>query len=293
MHMPAEKFTPPERFIRALAVFDYLTIRQLLRVVNYAETSLTYGQELMKSLVDEKYAVSLAGTAVNQPRIYTLTEKGRQYASVLGIPTAKRFRPSEETEKTRSGLFIRHTLLINDVLIAARLLTQTVPGITLSCLYTERELKRKIFVTLTREQAVGRGTSRTICLEPDASVRFLIKETWEDFYHIEVYRNLPPAEWRFKQKVLGYVTTATSGQHQTLFHTESLSIAVFAQTEEMAATLREWTEEALQQQPDDGGRFFFSSLNVANASPTEMFLSPVWEQAFSDAKVPLLMLEDA
>jgi hypothetical protein len=293
MQLPAANVTPPERFILDLVAFDYLTVRQLLLLEGYASTSLTYGQELIKSLVAAKYALPLVGTAVNQPRIYTLTEKGRHYASILGMPTHKRFRPAEEAEKARSGYFIRHTVLINDVLIAARLLTQTVPGITLSRLYTERELKRKIFVTLTREQAVGRGTPRTICLEPDASVRFLIKETWEDFFHIEVYRNLPPAEWRFKQKVLGYVTTATSGQHQTLFHTESLSIAVFAQTEEMAATLREWTEEALQQQPDDGGRFFFSSLNVANASPTEMFLSPVWEQAFSDAKVPLLMLEDA
>jgi hypothetical protein len=116
---------------------------------------------------------------------------------------------------------------------------------------------------------------------------FLIAEKWEDFYHIEVYRNLPPAEWRYKQKVLGYVATTTSGQHQQLFHTESLSIAVFAQTEEMATTLREWTEEALQQQPEEGGRFFFTSIDISKASPVEMFLSPVWQQAFGTTKTPL------
>jgi hypothetical protein len=292
MRMPAAKVTPQERFVLDLAAFDYLTIRQLLRLEGYASKSLTYGQELMKLLVAEKCVLPLVGTAVNQPRIYTLTDKGRQYASVLGIPTAKRFRPAEESGKARNGYFIRHTLLINDVLIAARLLTQTVPGIVLTRLYTERELKRKIYVELPEPIGEGKTRYRKLCIEPDASLRFTIGETWQDFFHIEVYRNLPPVEQRFKQKVSGYVATVRSGQHQQLFHTESLNIAVFAQTVAMAQTMKEWTEEALPNQPDEGSRFFFSSLDVASASPGEMYLSPVWEQAFGTAKTPLLLLEE-
>jgi hypothetical protein len=68
---------------------------------------------------------------------------------------------------------------------------------------------------------------------------------------------------------------------------------VFCASSQLAATLKHWTEEVLQelQQPELGERFFFSSLDTASASPEEMFLSPLWEQAFSTAKTPLLVLE--
>jgi hypothetical protein len=62
----------------------------------------------------------------------------------------------------------------------------------------------------------------------------------------------------------------------------------------MATTLKRWTEEALTDmaRPEEGVRFFFCSLAVASASPEELFLAPVWEQAFRTAKSPLLVLED-
>jgi hypothetical protein len=90
------------------------------------------------------------------------------------------------------------------------------------------------------------------------------------------------------------VTYATSGQHEALFHTPALSIAVFAATEHMAGTLKRWTEEALAElnRPDEGDMFFFGSMDVAKASPEEMYLTPVWQQAFRDATVPLLVLEE-
>jgi hypothetical protein len=119
-----------------------------------------------------------------------------------------------------------------------------------------------------------------------------------DFFHIEVYRNLPPVEWRFKQKIKGYVTYALSGQHEELFQTPALSIAVIAQTpqlddQKMAATLKRWTEEALQEigRPEEGEWFFFCSRDPATASPEELFLAPVWESAFGTTKTPLLVLE--
>jgi hypothetical protein len=153
---------------------------------------------------------------------------------------------------------------------------------------TEQELKRKIYVQIPEK----------ICIEPDASVQFWIEETrhkapekWEQFFHIEVYRNLPPIEWRFKQKIQGYVTYDLSGQHEALFATPVLSIAVFATTEQMAATLKRWTEEVLEStnQQDEGDWFYFCSVNPATASPADMFLTPVWEQAFGTTKTPLIL----
>jgi hypothetical protein len=185
---------------------------------------------------------------------------------------------------------MRHLLAVNDVLISARLLSEIHPEILLTRMYREPELRRRIYVDVPSK----------ICIEPDASCQFLITEmgheapqTWEDFFHIEeVYRTLPPVEQRFKQKIQGYVTYVDTGQHEALFQTPALSIAVVAQTSQMATILKYWTEEALTElgRPEEGDWFFFCSLAVASASPEELYLSPVWERAFGTAKTPLLVL---
>jgi hypothetical protein len=289
-----------ERIIVALAEFDYLTASQVTRLL-YAPSSKTHVQEQLKLLVDAGVVFALGGRAVNLPLIYTLSSTGRQYAASLGVPTGKRFRPSEEQNKGHNPYFLKHTMAVTDVLIGARLLADSLPDIELSRMITERQLKRKIHVELPAETSEDGTRFQTISIEPDASCEFLITETWhenpqtwKDFFHIEVYRNLPPREWRFKQKIQTYVTYVDTGQHAALFHTSALSIAVIAQTPQMAATLKRWTEEALQKmdRPIDGDWFFFCSLNPATASPEELYLFPVWEHAFGTAKTPLLVLEE-
>jgi hypothetical protein len=99
-------------------------------------------------------------------------------------------------------------------------------------------------------------------------------------------------EIRFKQKVKGYVYYAAIGQHEELFHTSALSVAIFAATDQQKAVLKRWTEEALQDMPQQGVRFFFRSIDTSTASPTEMYLAPVWQQAFSSTPTPLLVLEE-
>jgi len=62
----------------------------------------------------------------------------------------------------------------------------------------------------------------------------------------------------------------------------------------MMGMLKYWTEEALREidRPEEGDWFFFCSVNPATASPEELFLSPVWEQAFGTTKTPLILLEE-
>jgi Replication-relaxation len=279
-----------EKLIIALAELDYLTTAQITRLL-YSPASLTHVREQMKLLVENGYVLPLGGRTVNLPLIYTLSSTGRQYASLLGVPPGKRVRPSEEADKGHNPYFLKHTMAVTDVLISARLLSQQVPGIVLNRIYTERELRRRIYVEIAADDTTQH---RTICLEPDASCDFTIQDKWRDFFHIEVYRNLPPAEWRFKQKIAGYVAYLDSGNHEALFHTSALSIAAIAVSKHMAEILKRWTEEALQKmgRPEEGDWFFFCSLDVASATPEELFLSPVWEQAFGAAKTPLLMLEE-
>jgi hypothetical protein len=147
--------------------------------------------------------------------------------------------------KADNGYFLQHTLAVNDALIAARLLSQSMPGIVLNRVYHERELQRKIAVTLPR---TGEET-RQIYLEPDASLDFRIRSlkdetAWRDFFHIEVYRH-HPMEHHFKQKVQGYVVYASSTQHEALFHTTAPSIALFCETTACLTLLKGWTEQVL------------------------------------------------
>jgi hypothetical protein len=274
----------------ALFEFEYLTADQVTRLC-YASGSLTYVKAKLKALVDAGLAMSVGGRGTNLPLIYTLKGKGQTLASTLSGQQPRRFRPKEATKKQANLFFMRHLLAVNEVLIGARLLSDTHPDITVTNMYREPELRRRIYVDVPAK----------ICIEPDASVQFLITETWhtapqtwENFFHIEVYRTLPPVEQRFKQKIQGYVTYDDTGQHAALFQTPALSIAVVARSGQLAAMLKHWTEEALQEmdRPEEGDWFFFTSVDPASVSPEELFLAPVWEQAFGTAKTPLLLLAE-
>jgi hypothetical protein len=269
-------------------VYGYLTAEQLTRLL-YAPSSLSFVRKKLQFLVARGLVLALPGRVITLPHVYTPTSKGYTYLAELGVQDTKRVRPVDEREKARNLLFLQHTLAVNDVLIAARLLSQTHPNIVLTRLYTERELRRKIYVSIPEK----------ICIEPDASCEFSITETWheapetwDDFFHIEVYRHLP-REARFKQKIRGYVISVASGKHEALFQTPALSLAVFAATDQIAMLLKKWTEEALQgiHQPEQGERFFFRCIDPATVTPDELFLSPVWKQPYSTAKTPLLTLE--
>jgi hypothetical protein len=273
----------------SLATFDYLTAGQLARLL-YKETSHRYVRTQLNTLIAAGLVVALPRQTVTQPRFYCLTAKGYTALAAQGRQFSKRVRPAEDRDKAVHYYFVQHTSAVTDVLISAWLLSQHVQSIQLIRLVTERELKRKLSVPLA---------NRTVCLEPDASVQFRITETWhtppqiwDDFYHIEVYRT-QMQEWRFKRKIHTYVAYAQSPIHHEFFQTPALSIALFCASSHLAQTLKRWTEEALahSSKTEQAERFFFTSLPVAAVSPTELFLTPVWEQAFGSAKTPLLLLD--
>jgi hypothetical protein len=285
-----------EKILSALAQFDYLTAAQITRLC-YSENSLSFVRKKLAALTHAGFVLALPRQLVTLPHIYTLTSTGYTYAAALDMQAARRVRPVDERDKAKNLLFLQHTLAVNDVLIAAHLLAQTHPAIVLTRMYTERELKRKIYVAIPescQRKSAFQTRREKILIEPDASCEFAIHREWEDFFFIEVYRNLPPMEWRFKQKIAGYVTYALNGQHEALFQTPAIGIAVIATTDGLTPTLKRWTEEVLHKtaQPERAGLFFFCSLDPATASPEELFLSPVWEQAFGTTKTPLLMLAE-
>jgi hypothetical protein len=164
-----------EKIIVALTLFDYLTAYQLARLL-YSPASISRVRKELKSLAAASLVLSLGGRAVNLPLVYTLSSKGRQSAASLGVSASRRLRPSEEKDKGYNPYFLKHTIAVTDVLIAAQLLSRTVPHIELTRMLTERELKRKIYVELPEK----------VCIEPDASCEFLLTETWHN----------PPQTWK-------------------------------------------------------------------------------------------------
>jgi hypothetical protein len=280
--------TAQRKIITDLVEFHYLTVSQLLALAEYQETSRSYLYKQVKELVAAEYLMALPRQVVTQPRLYTLTAKGRKFASIMGKTPYTRFRPGEEKERGENSVFVAHTIAVTDVLIAARLLAKTYPAIRLNHMLTERELKRTMYVPVP-----GQTEERRICIEPDGAVDFTVKDTWQDFLYLEVYRHHLNAT-RFQHKIQGYVTALVSGLHERLFATPAMSVAIIATTAKLKDTLKQWAEEALvaMQRTDAGDRFFFCSLDATATSPEELFLSPVWEQAYSTTKTPLLTLEE-
>ena len=283
MKTPFAMHTAKRKIISDLADFHYLTVSQLT-TLEYKETSRSYVHKEVNELVAADLVLALPRQVVTEPRLYTLTAKGRRVATQLGKEPYKRFRVGEEKERGENLYFVAHTIAVTDVLIAARLLARTVPGIRLNRMLTERELKRTIYVTVP-EQPATVMTQRKLCIEPDAAVDFTIQDTWQDFLYLEVYRHHLAAT-RFQHKIQGYVTAVATGLHEQLFQTPAMSVAVIATTEKLAGTLKQWAEEALValHRADAGDRFFFCYFDTATASPEELFLSPVWEQAFGTTK---------
>jgi hypothetical protein len=179
MSLSADRNTATEKILSALLEFDYLTADQVTRLL-YAPGSLTYVRAKLRSLAAAKLVFALSGKSVGLPQlpqIFTPTGKARAYASNFREnPTRQRFRPSEEQEKAENLFFIKHTLAIRDVLIAAKLLANTTPGIVLNRIYHERDLRRKIYVEIPVHTGQGRIRKEKICLEPDASCEFIVQE---------------------------------------------------------------------------------------------------------------------
>src|SRR5918992_5834123 len=181
MHPDRETLTVSHQLLVELDACEYLTASQAARLLE-KERSLTYIREQLRVLVRAGLAVSLESRFVTLPRVYMPTKKGRDYASLLcGTASDRRFRPAEERDKARNELFITHTLAVSDVLIASRLLAKCSPAITLNRMFTERQLRRQISVSLPDPTGNGTTQTRAITIEPDASVDFLIAHTWQNF----------------------------------------------------------------------------------------------------------------
>jgi hypothetical protein len=226
------------------------------------------------------------------PIAHVLSTRGGRYVNSMEGTVTLTLQASELAEK--SPYFILHTQAVNDVLVSAELLQQTVPQVVLNRMVHELELKPDpIYVEITTLTKTGQTKRQRVGLIADGILDFHIQNTWRDFIKVEVYRSFID-EKRWKEKVHAYVVYIAN-QHQQRYGTPALTIAVFATLgDTLRDTLRRWTEEELQriQAVEQGARFCFRSIATATTPPHEMYLVPAWYQAFNPHPTPLLLLEE-
>jgi hypothetical protein len=273
-----------DRYLRAVYRYHMLKPEQLTRRY-YSQGSLTFVKARLKQLTDHDYldANEQPTTRGRSPFYYTLANKGIKYIKEAGFEVDRYYRPSRKVEYLP---FLLHTFLVNDVLIAAELLAEGMPQLTLAEMQHELVLKQDpCKVLIGRGQLYGDGnqSAKHISIVPDG---------WLDFRYdrstgiqerrmciwLEVDRGTVGIK-DFKEKASAILTFYKSGAYQKRFGTNSLRIA-FATTDGMTRVkqMRTWLRDVfakLQEKSGMAERFVCTAL-PDEIDPYTLFLTPVW-----------------
>jgi len=274
-----------DTLLRAVYGYHFLTVEQATRLL-YSRGSLVYVRSKLRALATDGYLQWLrlpTSGQGNTPHIYTLARKGIRYLEGAGFSDFARFRPSEQQE--HSYFFLKHTLRVNDVLIAGALLGELVPGITLAEMRHERLLRRTpVYVEVMHGQKKER-----IGVVPDGWMDFHLHGADRMSIVLELDRGTVE-ERAFKHKLRGLLAYA-NGPYQEFFASESITIA-FATTagELRLRRMRVWCEQTLEEmgQKQQAELLLLTSLPEGELDPRRLFLSPVWEEPFGTTPVALL-----
>src|SRR5689334_11511565 len=158
-----------ERILQTIHDCYFLTSDQLTRLL-YRPGSASTVRALLILLERQHYLFSRCLPRATRfgslPKLYFLDLDGFNALKRRGYDMPKRFRrliEQEEDKETTSNAW-RHTLQVNDVLIAAMKLEEQYPAISLHRFIHEKHFRREppIMVTVERRKADG-----TIALGPD------------------------------------------------------------------------------------------------------------------------------
>src|SRR5207248_622312 len=130
--------TSDEKILRAFTTYPYLTVEQVTRLC-YAKGSARYVSAKLKTLTENKFLHRLARETINSPYAYYLGIQGIRYLRNAGCDMPL-FHPSEHTQ--HAPMFLRHTLAVNDFLIAASKLPDVSPDIAVAEILHDWTLKR-------------------------------------------------------------------------------------------------------------------------------------------------------
>jgi hypothetical protein len=254
------------------------TPEQLCRL-HYSPGSIKAIKARLKILVNHGYvqANSVAVKHATPERMffsaqyfYTLAPTGVKYLAGLGFDLNENWRPHNEAD--RHGLFVDHTLELNDVIIAAALLHRANPRFYLESFRHELILKRHPYpVTLPD----GRE-SKVI---PDAHLDFRQTGTTLHFPVLLEHDRNTEERVHFKRKIQSYVAFIHDEGYRKAFDSDRVNIAftTFHGTARLNE-MREWTRQVLGQanEPPQVYKAFRFAALPQPLQPKTAWLEPRW-----------------
>jgi hypothetical protein len=260
--------TADEKILRLFTTYPYLIVEQATRLL-YSRGSIRYVSAKLKHLTEQKYLHRLERETINFPYVYCLGNRGINYLQSLGcdIPV---FHPSEHT--THKPMFLRHTLFVNDFLIAATTLPSIAPDISI------HEIKHDL--TLKRTQTT---------VIPDGWIDFRLGEKTQLCIWLEMDMGTMDQK-PFRKKISSLIDFSRQS-YEHIFGTPSLTI-VFATPagERRLNNIFDWTQKELtdRHSEKDADLFRFLCIPEQDMCPEQVFLTPDCIRPFDTCKRPLI-----
>lgn len=295
-----------ERLLRSIYDLQYLTVEQLAKL-HYQSTlrsTLNYVAALMKGLETKHYVqrgyLARAVAFARNPSVFRLASKGSRHMKELGLTPLPKFRP---TDPFPSFEKLKHTLCINEVIVAVRTFLTNHPDYQLAGLLHDWILHH-MPVYLPNQK---RGEAK-VAVIADAWLDIVLPPapgTTKEAHlpiHLELDRGTEDWALSFKPKFAARVAY-TNGPYEQHFHTPFVTIA-YATTrgKRRVERLLTWAEEELTRlhQEEAASLFYFTALptlpDPQTGKPTEdlsldpdnLLLAPVWYTPFDHTPKPLL-----
>ncbi len=222
---------------------------------------------------------------MREPYHYTLDTKGIAYVREAGIGISNSLRTYKETGK--SYLFVKHTLGVVDILVAAIGLIRAAPEYAIARFISERDLKAHPLKV--------RWQGASLALVPDAflELRQLLPDGRDRYMPLFVEHDRGTEQRQhFRRRIRAYITLLKSGMYQEVFGVKSITIAFTTfEGEKRCEQMREWTraELAATNEPLSIGMAFCFTSQVQPLDPKHLWLEPCWYVPYEGYR-PLALL---
>ncbi len=262
------------------------TAEQLCRL-HYSMGSIKAVKAKLRQLCDHGYVQydAMPTKFTRSPYYYVLGRLGIRYLAEAGMDVSEAFRADKEVNK--ESLFVRHTLELNDIIIAAALLKRSDPQFSLASFIHERVLKRHPY------KVNWRGGS--ITLIPDAFLDFRVSLPGGSQRRMPVvveHDRGTEGQRYFQRRIRGYIMLLKTEGYKQWFQAKGITIAFTTSAGfERLKQIREWTwqELAATNEPQTiRGMFYFTQF-VRPLDPLQLWLEPSWYTISSDQ--PMVLLE--
>lgn len=283
-----------EAILRGLHTYYFLTIPQMLHVLGFSAKSSTHAWELCNELRQQSYIKPYPfphTVPVGRPaQVWVLDRKGCLYLRDLGLEVGTHLRTVSEPEY--GYLFLKHTLFVNDLLIAASLLPRQRPSVDMAEMRHERALKRESASVPIRVKVQGEWKEKPRGVVPDGWLDFRVtdphRKIWRQPVLLELDRGTEDQR-AFREKVQALVRYA-AGPYKEQFGTEFVTVAVVTtEGQKRLGDLVRWCEAELTEQQVQQEADLFRLCCLPEAfDPAMLFFAPLWRRPFDPTLTALL-----